>query len=154
MSGIVPRFDNLNNKATEVNNRLVLMCAERKILFISHSESIVSSKHFNESKLHFSFNGVKVFAEYLPAFLTKFLTKLVCTHLNINSLRNKTNLLANITKDKIDILMISETKLDSSFPKGQFHLHGFSEPYRLDRNGNGDGILVFICEDIPSNLIE
>ena len=50
--------------------------------------------------------------------------------------------------------MISETKLYSSFPKGQFHLHGFSEPYRLDRNGNGGGILVFIREDIPSKLIE
>ena len=50
--------------------------------------------------------------------------------------------------------MISEAKLDSSFPKGQFHLHGFSEPYRLDRNGNGGGILVFIREDIPSKLIE
>ena len=45
---------------------------------------------------------------------------LVCAHLNINSLRNKFNLLANIVKDKINILMISETKLDSSFPKGQF----------------------------------
>ena len=73
---------------------------------------------------------------------------LVCAHLNINSLRNKFDLLANIVKDKIDILMISETKLDSSFPKGQFHLYGFSEPYRLDRNGNGGRILVFICEDL------
>ena len=26
VSGIVPRHDNLNNKATEVNNGLVLMC--------------------------------------------------------------------------------------------------------------------------------
>ena len=52
--------------------------------------------------------------------------------------------------------MISETKLDSFFPKGQFlsSQYGFSEPYRLDRNGNGGGILVFICEDIPSKLIE
>ena len=79
---------------------------------------------------------------------------LVCAHLNINSLKNKFDLLTNIVKDKIDILMISETKLDSSFPKGQFHLHGFSEPSRLDRNGNGGGMLVFIREDIPSNLIE
>ena len=50
--------------------------------------------------------------------------------------------------------MISETKFDSPFPKGQFYLHRFSEPYRLDRNGMGDGILVFILEDIPSKLIE
>ena len=27
-------------------------------------------------------------------------------------------------------------------------------PYRLDRNRNGGGILVFIREDIPSKLIE
>ena len=72
VSGIVTRFDNLNNKATEVNNRLVLMCAERNIPFISHIESIDSSKHLNEIKLHLNFNGVKVFAENFSASLTKF----------------------------------------------------------------------------------
>ena len=50
--------------------------------------------------------------------------------------------------------MISETKLDSSFPNGQFQIHGYSEPYKFDRNGNGGGILVFIREDIPSKLVE
>ena len=49
--------------------------------------------------------------------------------------------------------MISETKLDSSFPNGQFQ-KGYSEPYRLDRNGNGAGILAFIREDIPTKLID
>ena len=49
--------------------------------------------------------------------------------------------------------MISETKLDPSFPNGQFHILGFSEHYRFDRNGNGDGILPYIREDIPSKLI-
>ena len=44
-------------------------------------------------------------------------------------------------------------KLDSSFPTGQFHIHGFSEPYRFDRNGNAGGMLLYICEDIPSKLI-
>ena len=48
--------------------------------------------------------------------------RLVCEYLNINSQRNKYDLLANIVKDKIDILMVSKTKLDSPFPKGQFHL--------------------------------
>ena len=80
--------------------------------------------------------------------------RLICAHLNINYLRNKLNLLANIVKDKIYILMISETKIDSSFPKEQFHIHGFSEPYRLEENGNGVGILVFIRENIPSKPIE
>ena len=49
--------------------------------------------------------------------------------------------------------MISETKLDPSFPTGQFHIHGFSEPYRFDRNSSGGGILLHIREDIPSKLI-
>ena len=49
--------------------------------------------------------------------------------------------------------MISETKLDPSFPTGQFHIRGFSEPYRFDRNGNGGGILLYIREDILSKLI-
>ena len=69
--GIVPRNDNLNNKATEVNNRLPLMCKERKIPFTAHSENIDSSKHLNESKLHLNHNGIKVFAENFSVFLKK-----------------------------------------------------------------------------------
>ena len=33
--GIVPRLDDVNNKANEVNRRLVLMCKERNISFFS-----------------------------------------------------------------------------------------------------------------------
>ena len=46
--------------------------------------------------------------------------------------------------------MISETKLDNTFPNGQFLIDGFNEPIRLDRNKNGGGILLFIIEDIPT----
>ena len=49
--------------------------------------------------------------------------------------------------------MISETKLDDSFPMGQFLIDNFSEPIRLDRNKNGGGILPYIREDIPSNIL-
>ena len=80
--------------------------------------------------------------------------RLICAHLNIISVRNKFDLLSNIIKNNIDILMISETKLNSSFPNGQFQIHAYSEPYRLDKNGNGGGILVFIREDIPTKLID
>ena len=47
----------------------------------------------------------------------------------------------------MDLRMISEIKLDSSFPNGQFQIHGYFEPYRFDKNGYGDGILVFISEN-------
>ena len=50
MSDIVPRLDDLNNKANEVNRRLVLMCEERNISFLSHEENIDPSQHLNESK--------------------------------------------------------------------------------------------------------
>ena len=53
----------------------------------------------------------------------------------MNSFRNKFEFLA--TKGKIDILMISETKIDESFQKGNFLIEGFSIPYRLDRNSKG-----------------
>ena len=72
--------------------------------------------------------------------------RLICAHLNINSVKNKFVLLSDVIKNTIDILMISETKLDSSFPNGQFQIHGYSEPYRLDRNRNSGGI--------PTKLID
>ena len=49
--------------------------------------------------------------------------------------------------------MVSETKLDSSFPEGQFLISGYSSPYRLDRNCRGGGIMLYVREDIPSKLL-
>ena len=60
VSGIVPRLDDLNNKANEVNRRLVLMCKERNITFLSHDESIDPSKHLNKSKLRSNNNGINI----------------------------------------------------------------------------------------------
>ena len=48
--------------------------------------------------------------------------------------------------------MVSETKLDDSFPQGQFIINGFKSPFRLDRNKNCGGIMLYIREDIPANL--
>ena len=42
----------------------------------------------------------------------------------------------------VDVFMISETKLDDSFPEGQFFIDGYHTPFRYDRNGNGGGILL------------
>ena len=50
--------------------------------------------------------------------------------------------------------MISETKLDNTFPQALYHLKDFSNPYRLDRNPNGGGILVYVRDNIPSNLVK
>ena len=44
----------------------------------------------------------------------------------------------------LDILLITETKIDSSFPTAQFQIEGFTTPYRLDRDTNGGGTLLYV----------
>ena len=56
-------------------------------------------------------------------------------------------------KDIGDILLISETKIDSSFPTAQFHIDGYII-YRSDRNENGGGLLLYIRDDVPSDLLK
>ena len=70
-------------------------------------------------------------------------------YLNINSIFKKFNALREIVLENIDILMIAETKVDASFPMGQFAIEEFSTPYRLDRNKNGGGLLVYVRSNIP-----
>ena len=43
----------------------------------------------------------------------------------------------------VDILMLSETKLDSTFLSAQFLINVFSVPHRLDQNSKGGGILLY-----------
>ena len=53
-------------------------------------------------------------------------------------------------KNYVDVLVIAETKLDSSFPQQQFLLNGFKQPYRLDVTSNSGGLLVYVNDQIPS----
>ena len=62
------------------------------------------------------------------------LKRIILGHLNINSIRNKFGLLVDQIKGKIDIMVISEIKLDESFPNGQFETQGYALPCRLDHN--------------------
>ena len=54
----------------------------------------------------------------------------------------------------IDIFLISETKLDDSFPLAQFRIENLTTPYTHDRNDKGGDLLLYIREDIPSRLLE
>ena len=78
---------------------------------------------------------------------------MIVGYLNINSVRNKFDALREIVSQNLDILMIAETKIDASFPTGQFALEGFATPFRLDRNANGDGLLVYVRSDIPAHRL-
>ena len=80
----------------------------------------------------------------------KYMGNIIIAHLNINSLRYKFDFLKEMVVGNVDILVIGETKLDSSFPKTQFKISGFSKPYRIDRDEHGGGVMIYVREDIPS----
>ena len=71
----------------------------------------------------------------------KYVNKLLIVNLNINSVAGKFYQLKVTVQGKHDILDITETKLDSSFPNKQILVDGFSDQYRLDRNIHVGGLL-------------
>ena len=71
----------------------------------------------------------------------KFLNNPLIAYLNINSLRNRVIDLGEIRKDlPLDYVVISETKLDQSFPNAQFKLNGYELRARRDRHKHGGGL--------------
>ena len=77
--------------------------------------------------------------------------KVIIGNLNINSIRNKFDQLKETVLKYIDIVLVTETK---TFLESLFLMDGFSKPYRLDRNKNGGGVMIFIRETISSKILE
>ena len=75
----------------------------------------------------------------------KNVNKTIIGQININSILSKFS--------KLKELAICEPKLDETFSSSQFHIDDFSLPYRLDRNRNSGGVMIFVKQDIPSKLL-
>jgi len=88
----------------------------------------------------------------LPKIRKKYENKIIIGQLNINSIRNKFTSIRS-TIENTDVFLVSETKIDESFPTSQFIIPGFSEPFRLDRNRFGGGLFLYVKENIPSKLL-
>ena len=58
----------------------------------------------------------------------------VIRNLNINCIFNKFVKLKLIIQGKIDILVITKNKTDSTFPLNQFTIQGYAKPYTFDGN--------------------
>ena len=58
-----------------------------------------------------------------------------------------------IIDKSVDIFLISETKLNDTFPDNQFQIDGFLPPYQKDRNDKGGGLLLYVKEHIPTRKI-
>ena len=89
----------------------------------------------------------------LKSLRLKNMNRVIIAHLNINSINQKFDQLSFLVRDYVDILVVGETKLDDSFPLSQFHIDGFSQPYRRDRNINGGGVMIFVREELPSKQL-
>ena len=85
--------------------------------------------------------------EKLRILRKRNIDKIIVTDLNIISLRKKFDSLIGQITGNTDILMVSESKLNESFPIG------FGVPYRVDRNGKGGGVMLFAREDKSSKLV-
>ena len=85
----------------------------------------------------------------LLAYRKEHARQFVFAYLNVNGLRSKYFELQNILRNGLaDLLAVSETKLDDSFPTSQFHLQDFTI-YRADRNSRGGGMLCYVLSAIP-----
>ena len=94
---------------------------------VADNNSSINIEGCNTSVLHY-INKVSDWNNTLKSLRKGNLNKRVFTHLNLNSIRNKFELLSEQIKGTIGVLMISETKTDDSFPIGQFLIEGFCTP--------------------------
>ena len=92
--------------------------------------------------------------EQIRDLRTKNPKKVTMGHLNINSIPNKFEGIMDLVSNQLDIFLISETKIDSSFPDAQFSHGGYSKPHRKDRIlGGGGGLLLYVNDNIPSRQL-
>ena len=54
-----------------------------------------------------------------------------------------------LIKDKLDLLLVTEAKLDESYSSSQFHIEGFTNPFRLCRDRFGGGVMIFVNSHLP-----
>ena len=139
-----------NNQITESNEKDIRR-KEKIIRNVSEKCKNASFEKISENdKTNFKSN----FENDLKSLRGKNILKIVVGQIKIYSIRNKFDHFMAAVLGNIDILLITETKIDSTFPVNQFYFNGYNVPYRNDRNTNGGGILVYIRDDIRSRIIE
>ena len=121
-----------------------MLSKNQNIINVCLTEDVNVENTNNSSNLSDSLKNLKI----------KNSNGLVFGNLNINTINNKFEQLKHIIKNNVDVLVVTETRLESSFPFGQFSIDGFARPFRRDRNKNGGGVMIFVRDDIPSKEIK
>ena len=71
--------------------------------------------------------------------------KNIFAYLNLNSLQNDFNDLRILLQDiSLRYIVLSKTKLGSSFPAAQFHISGYEIRGRRNRNKCGGGLIEYV----------
>ena len=97
------------------------MISTKNVGITDVTKNFVNSKPLKNSKS--LLNDQKNLVSNLHRVRIENPSRIIFGQINSNSIRNKFHLLMNIIKNKIDILMISETKMNS-FPISQFTMTG------------------------------
>ena len=85
----------------------------------------------------------------------KYVNNPLIGYLNINSLRNKiVDLREIILELPLDYLVLSETKIDQSFPTVQFYIKGYVVRARRDRDKRGRGLIEFVKNGFISKMLK
>ena len=71
-------------------------------------------------------NDISEFTEYLQNLRIENSRNLLTGHMKINSIRSKVDMLSYMIGNRTDILMISESNLDGTFPTAQFAIDSFT----------------------------
>ena len=75
----------------------------------------------------------------------------IVVHYNINSI-TATGRLENLNHFcnllKIDVLILTESKLNKTIPTNLINIKGYHEPLRRDRTRHGGGVLMYISENL------
>ena len=97
---------------------------------------------------HFASIDIDVDSNSNPIKSTNF----TFLHYNVWSLmaEGRIDYLARICKKyAIDVLAISESKLDDTIPSDLLRIPGYHEPIRRDRTRNGGGCVIYISDHLP-----
>ena len=84
----------------------------------------------------------------------KFNREVLMRHLNINSIQNKFEELASlIKKSRTQLMIVSKSKIDSTYPNSQFTISGYGL-HRNDRKRGGGGILAYVSSELICKRIK
>ena len=108
-----------------------------------------SQNYGNAENINLNVDHLKI----LTNIRMKNLNRPMIGHINIHFLYSKYEALKCLIKDKLDILVVTETKLDASYTSSQFEIEGFTNPFRLDRHKNGRGVMIFVKSHLSAREI-